>query len=150
MKVSKCATRFVCDFSRGYVSILRVSIVRAFEYCSRRWSNVLFFLKWMRAFSSSFKGGFTAKILQKRGRFCAHLRFAFSLAPSGPRKNCARKKKNGRKRVRFVRWCRFITRVRFARTQTVRGWWILPVSFFLRERTFRSFFPRDKGALMPF
>ncbi len=156
MKVSKYArTRFVCDFLRGYASMLRISIVHAFEYRSRRWwSNVLFFLKWMRAFSSSFEVVFALflrrKFYKRRGRFCAHLRFAFSLAPSGPRKNCARKKKNGRKRVRFVRWCRFITRVRFARTQTVRWWWFLPVIFFLRERSFRSFFPRDEGALMPF
>ena len=127
-------------FLRGYVSILRVSIVHAFEYCSRRWSNVLFFLKWMRAFSSSFKVVFALflrrKFYKRRGRFCAHLRFAFSLAPSGPRKNCARKKKNGRKRVRFMRWCRFITRVRFAPTQTVRWWRFLRVIFFLRERVF--------------
>lgn len=48
MKVSKYIhTRrsVMIRFLRGYVSILRVSIVHAFEYCSRRWSNVLFFLK---------------------------------------------------------------------------------------------------------
>ena len=133
----------ITRIDRSRVRVLFAQMVECFVF-SKMNARVFLFL-W-----GGFRPLFTAKILQKRGRFCAHLRFAFSLAPSGPRKNCARKKKNGRKRVRFVRWCRFITRVRFARTQTVRWWWFLPVIFFLRERSFRSFFPRDEGALMPF